>query len=232
MWLLIRGAIYFLGKQLVIEYLPKIIAAAVFVVALVVSTIIWSLAVIAQPGGIYWLASLAPPDIQAKHPLVPISGGVFDPGTVGDIGVAPVVAPGNVADTTRYALARAAGFTPQESIIATAISIAEDGTGSPSAISGANFDGSRDLGLWQINSGWWPRFGGHDALIVPANNAAAAFTIYHLQGWCAWSTFERSCGSGHNSAYASDLGRARAAAQEVEQTVGNPNRASIVSPNT
>lgn len=233
MWLLIRGAIYFLGKQIVLEYLPKIIAAGVFIVALVVSTIIWALAVIAQPGGIYWLASQAPPEIQAKHPLVPIAGGVFDPGAIGSIGGRPVIAVGNITDIERYGLARAVGFSPDESITATAISIAEDGSGNPSAISGRNDNGTYDFGLWQINSGWWPRFGGRDALAIPINNAKAAFVIYHLQGWCAWSTYgtPTTCGGGHNDSYRANLGRAHAAAQEVEQNIGNPSRANDVGAN-
>src|SRR3954466_15074685 len=33
----------------------------------------WSLSIMAQPAGIYWLAAQAPPEVQAQHPLLPIS---------------------------------------------------------------------------------------------------------------------------------------------------------------
>lgn len=97
--------------------------------------------------------------------------------------------PGFVSDAQRYQLARAVGFSANESITAAAISMAEDGSGNPSIVSPANWNGTRDLGLWQINSNWWSRFGGPDALIVPINNARAAFAIKNIQGWCAWSTY-------------------------------------------
>lgn len=124
----------------------------------------------------------------------------------------PVVSAGHVTDAQRYQLARAAGFVGADAVTATALSIAEDGSGDPAALSAANRDGSRDLGLWQINSGWWPQFGGQQALTDPANNAHAAYVIYGRQGWCAWSTYEASCGPGHNSAYRAFLDRARKAA--------------------
>jgi|SRR5437870_7983451 len=127
----------------------------------------------------------------------------------------PQIAHGFVNDRQRYLLARAAGWTFQEAITAVAISIAEDGSGDPAALSGVNFNGTRDLGLWQINSGWWPSFGGPQALIEPFANARAAFTIWGpLHNWCAWSTFERGCGPGHTGAYVAFLGRARTAAEQ------------------
>ncbi len=124
----------------------------------------------------------------------------------------PVTAHGFVDDRQRYILARAAGWTPDEAVTATAISIAEDGSGDPAALSGANWDGSRDLGLWQINSGWWPQFGGSDALVDPLTNARAGHVIYQRQGWCAWSVYEARCGPGHTGAYSAFLARARNAA--------------------
>lgn len=130
---------------------------------------------------------------------------------------APAVHAGAVTDLDRYSLARAAGFNALDAITATAISIAEDGSGDPAALSAANRDGSRDLGLWQINSGWWPQFGGHDALIVPAANARAAVVIFGRQGWCAWSVYEAKCGPGHTGAYFGNLGRARTAASAYGQ---------------
>ncbi|GAC1645629.1 MAG: hypothetical protein NVS4B6_19190 [Mycobacterium sp.] len=129
----------------------------------------------------------------------------------------PVIASGKVTDLERYALARAAGFSALDAVTAAAISMAEDGSGDPAALSPANRDGSRDLGLWQINSGWWPQFGGQAALEVPSNNAHAAFVIFGRQGWCAWSVYESKCGPGHNGSYFGNLGRARAAAAAYGQ---------------
>lgn len=129
-----------------------------------------------------------------------------DPGEIGGHGF--------VSDAQRFVLARAAGWPIDEAITATAISIAEDGSGDPAALSGVNFNGSRDLGLWQINSGWWARFGGQSALIDPITNARAGNAIYHLQGWCAWSTFDTNCpGGGHTGAYRAFMDRARRASQ-------------------
>jgi hypothetical protein len=126
----------------------------------------------------------------------------------------PQIAHGFVSDAERYLLARAAGWTFQEAITAVAVSIAEDGSGDPAALSPANTNGTRDLGLWQVNSAWWPQFGGSAALVDPFTNARAAFVIFGRQGWCAWSTFERGCGPGHTGAYVAFLGRARAAAEQ------------------
>lgn len=131
---------------------------------------------------------------------------IFDPGNL-----APIA--GMVTDVQRFQLARQAGWSPTDAITATAISIAENGSGNPAAMSGSNFDGSRDLGMWQINSGWWPQFGGQQALIDPWRNAQAAFSIYGRQGWCAWSTYEASCGPGHTGAYRDFRVRAQAASR-------------------
>lgn len=161
------------------------------------------LGILAQPLAPFWLSGQR--TISVGEPAFPI--------IVPPIIIPPVIAPGGVSDVQRYLLAIGAGFTASEAITATAISIAEDGSGNPSALSGANFDGSRDLGLWQINSGWWARFGGQAALTNPVTNAIAARYIYGAQGWCAWSTFEANCGPGHNSAYRAFMERARVAAQ-------------------
>lgn len=151
---------------------------------------------------------------------IPVAGG---PADIVPVDLFPVVPPitnpitvpaGGVSDVQRYLLAVGANFSPAEAVIATAISIAENGSGNPAALSGLNFNNSRDLGLWQINSGWWPRFGGQAALTNPVTNAIAARYIYGVQGWCAWSTYEANCGSGHNSAYRAFMTRATTAAQQ------------------
>lgn len=141
---------------------------------------------------------------------LPSGGGISVP--IGPL-PAPVGPLPLVSDAERFALAIAAGFSHDEAITATAISIAENGGGDPAALSAPNRDGSRDLGLWQINSGWWPQFGGQQALIDPLNNARAAHVIYTRQGWCAWSTYDARCGPGHTGSYANYLPRAIQAAR-------------------
>lgn len=160
------------------------------------------LGILVQPLAPWWLGQRAPVTTAGGAPV--------------DIGALPVGSQPQVSDAERYALALAAGFSALEAITATAISIAEDGSGNPSALSGANHDGSRDFGLWQINSGWWPQFGGIAALAVPINNARAAYAIYQRQNWCAWSTYEARCGVGHTGSYATFMGRAERAANEVK----------------
>lgn len=96
---------------------------------------------------------------------------------------------GLVTDAQRYQLALQAGFTGQQAVTATAISIAENGSGNPSLPSGKNDNGTFDLGLWQINSSWFNQFGGQQALTDPLTNAKAAFAVFKLQGFNAWCTF-------------------------------------------
>lgn len=197
--------IYFLAAPLVSKAIKTV---AMLVTSLVIVILMGTpmLGILEQPLSPYWLSGKGSVAVGSA-PLagIPIS-----------VPVGPASGPqAIVSDVQRYLLALGAGFSPSEAIIATAISIAENGSGNPSALSGANFDGSRDLGIWQINSGWWPQFGGQAALTNPVTNALAANAIFHRQGWCAWSTYERSCGVGHNSAYAAFMGRARAVAEGI-----------------
>lgn len=121
---------------------------------------------------------------------------------------------GRVTDVGRYQLAVAVGFIPgEDAILATALSIAENGAGDPAAMSPANWNGTRDLGLWQINSIHWPKYGGPVALTDPLTNARAAFGIAGPnRNWCAWSTYEVRCGVGYTGTYRSFMDRARRAA--------------------
>lgn len=137
----------------------------------------------------------------------------------------PVIGAGMVTDVQRYLLALGAGWSAADAITATAISIAEDGSGNPTALSAANYDGSRDFGLWQINSAHWSTYGGQAALGNPVANALAAHDIFLRQGWCAWSTYEARCGPGHTSAYAAFLGRAQAAATQQSIAIVTPPQA-------
>lgn len=189
---------------------PLISKAAKTVVALVgglVCMILMGapmLSILMQPLSPWWLTGQHSVPVTAPAAALPITapiGPMPGPQTI-------------VSDVQRYLLAIGAGFSGNDAIIAVAVSIAENGSGNPSALSGRNDNGTFDLGLWQINSAWWPRFGGQAALTNPVNNVIAARYIWSVQGWCAWSTFESSCGRGHNSAYAAYMGRARAAVLE------------------
>lgn len=123
------------------------------------------------------------------------------------------LAAGAVSDVQRFQLALNAGWGPVDAIIATAISIAEDGSGNPVALSPPNRNNSYDFCLWQINSSWWPSFGGQQALADPQTCANAAHTIWSHGGWTQWCTYPGGCGGGPGSpAWPQALARAKAAA--------------------
>lgn len=153
-----------------------------------------------QPWGPWWFTSPGASGITA--------------GAEGEIPFAPPPpVAGFLSDADRYHFSRAVGWGAEDAIVATAISIAENGSGNPSAQSGVNHNGSIDFGLWQINSVWWAQFGGREALANPLRNAQAAYYIKSRQGWCAWSTYGPGCqyhGCGP-PCYLSFLDRARAA---------------------
>ena len=111
---------------------------------------------------------------------------------------------GPVTDVQRYALAVAAGWSGQDAITAVAISIAENGSGDPAALSS-----TMDIGLWQVNQLWWAQFGGRAEMEKPMPNARAAYQIYRQQGWNAWTTYK----GGQYKAY---LKRAEAAANAAK----------------
>jgi hypothetical protein len=116
---------------------------------------------LSSPWAAFWLRgsnAIPPPVIVEPHaiesvPDVPPQGFVPIPGTGR-----------HLSDRQRFDLARIAGWTVADAIIATAISIAENGSGDPAALSGQNRNGTRDLGMWQINTLWWAQFGGQAAL--------------------------------------------------------------------
>jgi cell wall-associated NlpC family hydrolase len=114
-----------------------------------------------------------------------------------------------VTPAQRYALARTAGFTPEDAVIATAVSMAENRSGDSALPSPTNRDGSIDIGLWQINSQHWAKFGGREAMTDPLRNAQAAYAIWSSSGWCAWFTFATSCGPNHRGTYAQFMDAAR-----------------------
>ena len=183
---------------------------------MLIATLLWSISIIYNPagGGVYWLAAQSHPEM-AIQALAPRG---FVPG-VSSISLVPmpVLQTGAVTDLQRYQLARGAGFSPTDAITATAISIAENGSGNPAAMSPPNRNRTYDLGLWQINSSHWLEFGGPTALVDPANNARAAYAIYARAGWCSWSTYLTSCGAGYTGAFAAFIGRARVAASHAAE---------------
>ena len=89
----------------------------------------------------------------------------------------------------------------------------------PAAISPPNWNKTFDLGLWQINSSHWGQSaacGSRDELVVPINNARCAMSILGPGlNYCAWSTFEASCGVGHTSAYRAFMAGASQIAQGI-----------------
>lgn len=186
----------------------KVVATFVGGLAIVILMGAPMLGLFLQPMSRWWFGqqpgsgafSLTTPLVDAPVVAVPV---VTQPVTV---------AAGAVSDVERYLLAIGAGFTGGDAITAVAVSIAEDGSGNPSALSASNFNGTRDVGLWQINTIWWAQFGGEAALTNPVTNSLAAHYVFERQGWCAWSTYLASCGSGHNGAFAAFMGRARVAA--------------------
>ncbi|HEY1298226.1 MAG TPA: transglycosylase SLT domain-containing protein, partial [Chloroflexota bacterium] len=181
---------------------------------------LWSISIIYNPsgGGVYWLAAQSHPEIASHAPMPHgfVPGVTSIPLDASAVVPMPIVRPGAVTDVQRYQLARGAGFSPTDAITATAISIAEDGSGDPAAMSPANRNRTYDLGLWQINSSHWLEFGGPTALIDPSNNARAAYAIFARAGWCSWSTYLTSCGAGYTGAFAAFVGRARVAAGHRE----------------
>jgi hypothetical protein len=139
-------------------------------------------------------------DISLPSFSVP-SGGALPP--ISDAPAPPVTA-GHVSDVQRFQLIEAAGASPQVAIVMTALSIAEDGSGDPSIVGPPNRDHSVDNGLWQVNSGHIGQCGitSQQWLFDPMNNARAAMCILGPGlNYCAWSTFEASCGAGHTGAY-------------------------------
>ena len=77
------------------------------------------------------------------------------------------------------ALADGASFPRDELHTAVAVAYAES-DGDPRAVN-RNRNGSKDSGLWQINS-----VHGFSNLKDPEVNARAAYEVWRIQGWTAW----------------------------------------------
>ncbi len=87
------------------------------------------------------------------------------------------------------AVAQRAGFKGRDVTIAVAVALAESG-GRTDAVNTANRNGSRDYGLWQINTV-------HGSLLTrgswsnPDDNARMAYTVFSQAGnsWRPWATY-------------------------------------------
>ncbi len=179
-----------------------VVIGVVAVFALPILMLAPMLGILVSPWAPWWLSGQVG-QIAVGEPVAAVP---FDPSII------PVVR-GGVTDAFRYQLARAAGWSREDAITAVAISIAEDGSGEPTArcfncIPGFHED---SRGLWMINVFAHPDLSAWD-LYDPAINAQAAHRIFAGAGWCAWSTYESSCGLNHTSSYRAYLGRARVAA--------------------
>jgi hypothetical protein len=98
--------------------------------------------------------------------------------------------------------AQNAGVPPGQVAIATAIALAESG-GVTDVTSPVNKNGTRDMGLWQINSSHTSLLSGHDPF-DPAQNAAMMFSLSkNGTSWKAWSAY-------NNGSYMKHLGNAQA----------------------
>jgi hypothetical protein len=111
-----------------------------------------------------------------------------------------------------------AGTVPQtgKSIRATAfaVALAESG-GNPRGCGDMNSfaPNTASVGLWQVNTYWWPEY---DVvkLFDPDYNAQAAVKCSNNgTKWTDWCTFDNGCGSSHQGAYRQFLSRATAAIQ-------------------
>ncbi len=124
------------------------------------------------------------------------NNGPFDPNTVGV---------GAVTMADRVALARAAGFSPDQATTMGAISQAES-SGNSRAYNPRGRDDS--YGLWQINMignlgierdalfrRLIPGYTGRNDLFNPWKNAQAARIVYNREGFGAWSTYGGGRGS-------------------------------------
>lgn len=139
-------------------------------------------------------------------------------GVPGEYRYAPKPGRQGIPEMLKTALA--AGFTPEEAVIAAAIGMAES-SGDPSAHNPNRSTGDNSFGIWQINmlDGMGPErrkqfgIGRNEELFNPVVNAKAARQIYMSQGWGAWSVTRPY--KGEPARYLQYLPEARKALQTV-----------------
>lgn len=98
----------------------------------------------------------------------------------------------NATDAQLAALAYTAGWRGKDTVIATAVALAES-NGQVDA-QNYNTNGTTDYGLWQVNSvhfteSDWSSEWVPPNLLIPENNARAAYHVWQGSGWQAWSTY-------------------------------------------
>lgn len=95
-----------------------------------------------------------------------------------------------------------AGAPPPVATTLTAVSGAESNFGK-SPVSGVNHNGTRDWGVFQVNDGAHPQYGGPAVAKLPLDQQAAiAMQIYNREGPGAWSTYK----SGAYKSYLNKVG--------------------------
>lgn len=156
------------------------------------------------------------------------------PGGTAHVGVsAPPGAVSHVTDVQIASLAYNAGWRGNDTVIAIAVCLAESGGNVDSSFNDPN--GTTDYGLWQVNSVHFNESGWSSAwippeLLLPSNNAAAAYHVWQSSGWGAWSTYA----SGRYLAY---MTRAKAAyvssgASTARGNINIPTSFSVLGINT
>lgn len=139
--------------------------------------------------------------------IVAISLGILYWGYTEETGSDPLGILGSKLSADQIATyASNAGFSGDDLSTAVAIALAESG-GKTSVKGDLSLapDNGPSIGLWQINIGSkaHPEYAGLD-LTDPQNNANAAFSIYSVSGFNAWTTY-------NSGAYAEFLGTTDAA---------------------
>lgn len=100
---------------------------------------------------------------------------------------------GNLSMSQVLYYANNAGFAGQNLYIAASIAMAESG-GNPSVVGDINnpVQGASSIGLWQINTYYWPQYD-PSTLTDPQTNANAAFAIFQQNGSSfskMWTTYD------------------------------------------
>ncbi|AHI00938.1 hypothetical protein GCM10010174_14370 [Kutzneria viridogrisea] len=103
-------------------------------------------------------------------------------------------------------LAKQAGFTEEDLVIAVAVALAESSGWTKAVL--VNENCTTDRGLWQINDYWHPEVTEKQAFDPPTNVRVAYQIFMESQNWKPWSTFE-------SGAYKENMDTAREAVKEL-----------------
>jgi hypothetical protein len=120
--------------------------------------------------------------------------GLADQGSIAQSNKGKPAPAGVLTANTVYVLAVEAGFSPSQAKTMVAIAF-DESSFKQTAVSPANHNGTKDYGLFQINSSWFSdstfKSKGWNAtsLLEGHANAQAAKYVYDKQGFHAWSTY-------------------------------------------